>query len=70
MKFPETDGVPEIVTVLPDQIPFTPEGSPEKLAPVALVVAYVILAIVEFIQTDCAFVPELEDNTIVLLGLI
>ena len=40
-----------MVTVLAAQLPVTPAGRPEKVAPVAPVVASVILVIAEFIQT-------------------
>ena len=65
----EIDGVPEIVTVLADQIPLTPDGSPENVAPVAPVVLQVILVIGEFKLTVCALVPNADDKLIVLLGL-
>ena len=51
MKGPETDGIPLIVTTFPDQAPDTPVGKPEKVAPVAPVVAKVILVIGLLIQT-------------------
>ena len=40
-----------MVTVLAAQLPVTPVGRPEKVAPVAPVVASVILVIAELIQT-------------------
>lgn len=40
-----TEGEPVMVTTLAAQDPFTPVGSPLKVAPVAPVVAYVILVI-------------------------
>ena len=40
-----------MVTVLAVQLPVTPVGRPEKVAPVAPVVASVILVIAELIQT-------------------
>ena len=40
-----------MVTVLAAQLPVTPAGRPEKVAPVAPVVASVILVMAELIQT-------------------
>ena len=40
-----------MVTVLAAQLPVTPDGRPEKVAPVAPVVASVILVMAELIQT-------------------
>ena len=40
-----------MVTVLAAQLPVTPAGRPEKVAPVAPVVAKEILVIAELIQT-------------------
>ena len=40
-----------MVTVLAAQLPVTPVGRPEKVAPVAPVVASVILVMAELIQT-------------------
>ena len=42
---PATVGVPLIVTVLEAKLPATPVGKPVKVAPVAPVVAYVIVVI-------------------------
>jgi hypothetical protein len=39
---PVADGVPLMVTTPPDQLPDTPAGKPENVAPVAPVVEYVI----------------------------
>ena len=40
-----------MVATLPAQDPVTPAGKPEKVAPVAPVVAYVIVVMAELIQT-------------------
>jgi hypothetical protein len=66
---PDTEGVPVIVATLPDQLPVTPVGKPEKVAPVAVVVAYVILVIGVLIHNVCEFVPVGEVSAIVLLGI-
>ena len=39
VEVPATLGVPLIVIVFDDHTPVTPEGNPEKVAPVAVVVA-------------------------------
>ena len=70
MKVAETVGVPLIVTTLPAHEPFTPVGKPEKVAPVAPVVVYVILVIAELIHFVCESVPTAELKVIVLAGVI
>ncbi len=62
-------GVPLMVTVLDDQLPLTPAGSPLKLAPVAPVVVYVILAIGILMLAVCALVPAAELRVMVLFGV-
>ena len=57
---PVAVGIPEIVTVFDDQEPETPVGNPLKVAPVAPVVAYVILVIGLLLQVVCEFVPAAE----------
>ena len=61
--------MPLIVTTFDAQFPVTPEGSPLKLAPVAPVVAYVILVSTVLTHTVCASVLTAELNVIVLLRL-
>jgi hypothetical protein len=68
-KVPATDGLPLIVTTLPAQPPITPAGNPANVASVAPVVAYVIVAIDEFVHIVCASVPTADVNVIVLLGV-
>ena len=53
-------GVPLIVTTLTAQFPVTPAGSPEKVAPVAPVVEYVIFVIAVLIHRVWLFVPAAE----------
>jgi hypothetical protein len=61
--------VPEIVTTFEAHVPLTPAGRPVTVAPVALVVEYVILVTGELIQTVWAIVPAAEVRLIVLTGL-
>ena len=58
-----------MVTTLAAQLPVTPAGKPENVAPVAPVVEYVILVIGVLIQTVCALVPAADVNVMVLLGI-
>ena len=51
------------------QLPVTPAGKPVKVAPVAPVVAYVILVIGVLMHTVCDVVAGAEVSVIVLLGL-
>ena len=51
MNVPETVGVPLMVTTLPDHEPVTPAGKLPNVAPVAPVVARVIVVIALLIQT-------------------
>ena len=49
-----------MVTTLLAYDPVTPSGSPENVAPVALLVEYVIVVSAVFSQSDCALVPVAE----------
>jgi hypothetical protein len=69
VKVPETVGDPEIVTTFADQFPVKPVGRPVTVAPVAVVVAYVILVSAVLIQSVCASVPTAELLAIVLFGV-
>jgi hypothetical protein len=69
VKVPETVGDPLIVKVLELQLPVTPAGRPETVAPVAVVVAYVILVSAVLIQRVWASVPTAELLAIVLFGV-
>ena len=51
------------------QILVKPEGIPEKVAPEAPVVEYVILVIGELIHNVCAVVDPDEVNVMVLFGV-
>jgi hypothetical protein len=65
---PEAVGDPEIVTTFADQLPVTPAGRPANVAPVAVVVAYVMFVRAVLIQSVCASVPTAELLAIVLFG--
>ena len=67
---PVAVGVPLIVATLLAQLAVRPAGKPLKVAPVAPVVAYVIVAIGELMQIDCASVPTADVRLTVLVGLI
>ena len=69
MKVPEAVGDPEIVTTFADQFPVTPAGRPANVAPVAVVVVYVIFVSAVLIQRVCASVPTAELLAIVLFGV-
>ena len=69
MKVPEAVGDPEIVTTFADQLPVTPPGRPVTVAPVAVVVVYVMFVIAVLIQSVCASVPTAELLAIVLFGV-
>jgi hypothetical protein len=69
VKVPEAVGDPEIVTTFPDQVPVTPAGRPANVAPVAVVVVYVIFVSAVLIQSVCASVPTAELLAIVLFGV-
>jgi hypothetical protein len=58
-----------MVTTLDDQVPVTPVGRPEKVAPVAVVVTYTILVMAVLIHLVCALVPTPETRVMVLLGV-
>jgi hypothetical protein len=66
---PATVTVPLIVNEFADQPYVRPVGNPVTVAPVAIVVVYLILVIAPLIHTVCAFVPAAELNTIVLFGV-
>ena len=66
---PAMVGVPLIVTMLDAQLAFTPAGRPEKVAPVAPVVEYVIVVIGVLTHTVWLLVPTPEVRLIVLVGL-
>ena len=66
---PDAVGVPLIVTTLDAQLPVTPAGKPVTVAPVAPVVAYVILVMAVLIHKVWLFVPTPEVNVIVLFGV-
>jgi hypothetical protein len=51
------------------QLPVTPDGNPVTVAPVAVVVAYVMLVSAVLIQSVCASVPTAELLAIVLFGV-
>jgi hypothetical protein len=51
LNVPAAVGVPLIVATLPAHVPVTPAGKPEKVAPVAPVVAKLIVVIAVLIQT-------------------
>ncbi len=65
---PVAVGVPEMVMLPPEKVPVTPAGKPENVAPVALVVLYVISVIAVFTQTVWLSVPGAEVRVMVLLG--
>ena len=50
-------------------LPVTPAGRPANVAPVAVVVVYVIFVSAVLIQSVCASVPAAELLAIVLFGL-
>ena len=56
-----------MVTTLADQAPVTPGGKPLNAAPVAPVVAYVILVMGVLIHFVCASVPAADVSVIVLV---
>jgi len=57
-----------MVMLPPEKVPVTPAGKPEKVAPVAPVVLYVIGVIAVFTQTVWLSVPGAEVRVMVLLG--
>jgi hypothetical protein len=61
--------VPLIVKVFAFQLPVTPVGKPVTVAPVAVVVAYVMFVSAVLIQSVCASVPTAELLAIVLFGV-
>jgi hypothetical protein len=69
VKVPETEGAPVMVTTFADQLPVTPAGRPANVAPVAVVVVYVIFVSAVLIQSVCASVPTAELLAIVLFGV-
>jgi hypothetical protein len=58
-----------MVTTLAAHEPVTPAGKPLKVAPVAPVVAYVILVIGVLTHTICDVVAAAEVNEMVLAGV-
>ena len=66
---PEVVGVPLIVMLFAVQLPVTPGGKPVKVAPVALVVLYVIFVMAVLIHFVCMLDPAAEVNTEVLVGV-
>ena len=62
---PATVGVPVILTVFEAKLPATPVGKPVKVAPVAPVVAYVIVVIALDAQIVWLSVATAEDNAMV-----
>ena len=58
-----------MVTTFAVQLPVTPDGRPEKVAPVAPVVAYLIFVMGVLRQAICVSVPVAELNVIVLFEL-
>ncbi len=69
VKVPDTEGDPLIVNVFAFQLPVTPAGRPDTVAPVAVVVVYVMFVIAVLIQRVWALVPTAELNAIVLFGV-
>jgi hypothetical protein len=69
VKVPETVGDPLIVKVLELQFPVTPAGRPDTVAPVAVVVVYVMFVMAVLIQRVWASVPAAELLAIVLFGI-
>jgi hypothetical protein len=58
-----------MVTTFAVQLPVTPVGKPDIVAPVAVVVAYVMFDIAVLIQRVCESVPTAELLAIVLFGV-
>ena len=69
MNGPDAVGVPLIVTTLLAHVPLMPAGKPVTVAPVAPVVAYVIVVAGVLIQSVWASVPAAEFSVIVLFGV-
>ena len=61
--------MPVIVTTLANQVPVTPVGRPENVAPEAPVVAYVMFVMGVLIQRVWLFVPTPEVSDTVLFGV-
>ena len=61
-------GVPLMVTVLVAHTPVTPAGRPANVAPVAVVVVYLMLVMAALIHGVWAFVPTAEVSVTVLFG--
>jgi len=57
-----------MVMLPPENVPVTPAGKPENVAPVAPVVLYVIGVIAAFTQTVWLSVPGAEVSVIAVLG--
>ena len=62
-------GVPLMVTTLATQLPVTPVGNPLKVAPVALVVLYMMGVMAVLIHISWLRVPNAEERVIVLFGV-
>jgi hypothetical protein len=58
-----------MVATFDAQAPVTPAGKPMNVAPVAVVVAYVIFEIAELMHRVCALEPAEELKEIVLFGV-
>ena len=69
MNVPDTVADPLIVTTFDAQLPFTPAGKPLKVAPVAPVVAYVMVVKAVLIQRVWILLPVPELSAMVLSGV-
>jgi hypothetical protein len=69
LNSPEISGVPLILNVSLSQVPLTPEGNPETVAPVAPEVKKTMPAIGLFKQTLCIIGPEEELKRTEFTGL-
>jgi hypothetical protein len=61
--------VPLIVATFEAQAPVTPAGNPLNVAPVVVVVAYVMLVIAVLMHRVCESVPAADVSVTVLLGV-
>ena len=59
-----------MVITLPAQFPLTPAGNPTKVAPLAPVVAYVMLVMAVLIHLVWLLVPAAEDRARVFSGVM
>jgi hypothetical protein len=69
VNVPDSVGVPLIVTVFELHESVTPAGKPVTVAPVAVVVVYVMFVIAVLMHRVCALVPAAELKDIVLFGV-